>query len=184
LRFTEPKVDTPMITQPHRIYDYLLLARQRILNKVRSLSSEQLLQPFPIGLGTLAATLAHIVSSEWYYVQRMRRLEVPPYEQWAIRHEQPPPFAALEIAWAQQAADTRAAIDAVRDWQEPIEYRVTDDAGRRMIVTTCAADLFTQLAFHEIHHRAQAMNILTRFGAGVGEDLDFNTLMYQRREAQ
>ena len=61
-------------------------------------------------------------------------------EQWTIRWEEPPPFAALEAAWAQQTDDTRSAIGAVRDWLEPIEYRVTDDEGRRMIVTASKSD--------------------------------------------
>ena len=38
-------------------------------------------------------------------------------------------------------------------------------------------------ALHEVHHRAQVMNMLTRLGVGVG-DIDFNLLMYQRRDAQ
>ena len=71
----------------------------------------------------------------------------------------------------------------MRDWDEPIVYRVTRDDGRRIIVTATAADIFTQLALHEVHHRAQVMNILTRLGVGVG-DIDYNLLMYQRREAQ
>jgi uncharacterized damage-inducible protein DinB len=71
----------------------------------------------------------------------------------------------------------------VRDWDEPIEDRVTTDDGRAVIVTASAADIFTQLALHEVHHRAQAMHILTRLGVGVG-DIDYNLLMYQRREVE
>jgi uncharacterized damage-inducible protein DinB len=52
-----------------------------------------------------------------------------------------------------------------------------------VIVTASAADIFTQLALHEVHHRAQAMHILTRLGVGVG-DIDYNLLMYQRREVE
>jgi len=45
-----------------------------------------------------------------------------------------------------------------------------------------AGDIATQLILHEMHHRAQVMNMLTRLGASVG-DIDFNLMMYQRREA-
>ena len=169
--------------QPLKIYDYLVLSRQRVLEKVRTLSAEQYAQPMGIGHGSLDRTLTHILASEWYYVQRLLRRDVPPYEQWSIRWEEPPPFAALEAAWVIQAAETRAAIEAVRDWLEPIEYRVTTDDGRRLIVTASASDIVTQLALHEVHHRAQVMNILTRLGAGVG-DTDYNLLMYQRRDAK
>ena len=169
--------------QPLKVYDYLVLSRQRVFGKVRTLTAEQYAQPMGIGHGTLAGILTHTLGSEWYYVQRLQRRDVPPYEQWAIRWESPPPFATLEAEWIKQAGETRAAIDGVRDWLEPIEYRVTDDDGRRIIVTASAADILTQLALHEVHHRAQAMHILSRLGVGVG-DIDFNLLMYQRRDAQ
>ena len=170
---------------PHKIYHYLELVRGKVLEKARALSAEQYAQEFPIGVGSLAATLTHILSSEWYYVQRMRRRDVPPYETWPIRHEDPPPLAALEAAWAKQAEETRAAIDATRDaWHEPFEYRVTSDEGLRLIVTCSAADQFTQLVLHEVHHRAQAINMLRQVGAGSLGDLDFNWLMFPRRAAE
>jgi uncharacterized damage-inducible protein DinB len=45
-----------------------------------------------------------------------------------------------------------------------------------------AADIFTQLVLHEVHHRAQAMNMLRQLGIAA-EDIDYNTLMYRRRAA-
>jgi uncharacterized damage-inducible protein DinB len=33
-----------------------------------------------------------------------------------------------------------------------------------------------------VHHRAQAMNILRQLGVAL-EDIDYNALMFQRREA-
>lgn len=166
---------------PLRTYDYLVLARQRVLGWVRSLSEEQYAREFPIGLGTLGRTLTHIMSCEWYYVERMQGRDVPPHNQWPIRDEEPPPFAALEAAWAEQADRTRAAIAGVRDWGAELEYRVTWDDGRPRIVTASVADIFTQLVLHEVHHRAQAMNMLRHLGVTL-DDIDFNTLMYRCRE--
>ncbi len=168
--------------EPLKIYDYLTRARQRILERVRPLSVEQYAREFQIGHKTLGRTLTHIMISEWYYVQRIQAHEVPPYEQWPIRWETPPPFAALETAWLEQADSTRAALGAVRDWRADVEYRVIGDDDRPKIVTASAADIFTQLALHEVHHRAQAMNMLRWLNAAV-EDLDFNALMFRRREA-
>ena len=165
-----------------KTYDYLTLARQRILEWVRPLSAEQHAREFPIGRGTLGRTLTHIMISEWYYVQRILGRDVPPYEQWPIQDENPPPFASLEAAWMEQADHTRAALSAVRDWSVDLEYHVTGDDGRSEIVTASAADLFTQLVLHEVHHRAQAMNMLRHLGVAA-EDLDFNTFMFMRREA-
>jgi uncharacterized damage-inducible protein DinB len=168
---------------PRKTYDYLVRSRQRIFEKLRGLTADQYALEMAIGHGTLGRTLTHILASEWYYVQRLLRRDVPPYEQWAIRWEFPPPLAELEVTWAKQSEETRAAFESVRNWNETIEYNVTTDEGKRMIVTASAGDIATQLILHEMHHRAQVMNMLTRFGAGVG-DIDYNLMMYRRREAE
>ena len=170
-----------MIIDPIQTYDYLVRARARVLDWVRPLGAEPYERELPIGLGTLGRTLTHILSSEWYYVERMQEHPVPPYDQWSIRHEEPPPFAALEAAWNEQAGRTRAALGAVRAWTTEIEYRVEADDGPA-IVTATPAEVFTQLAFHEVHHRAQATAMLRQLGVTV-EDLDFNLMTYRRRPA-
>jgi uncharacterized damage-inducible protein DinB len=53
-----------------------------------------------------------------------------------------------------------------------------------MIVTASPADQFTQLVLHEVHHRAQAVNILRHLGVESLGDLDFNALMFPRRDAE
>jgi uncharacterized damage-inducible protein DinB len=170
------------VMEPLRTYDYLVNARGRVLGWVRPLSPEQYAREFPVGFGTLGRTLTHILASEWYYVQRMQGAAVPPYGQWSIRDDRPLPLAELEAAWTAQAGRTRAALRAVRDWSAPIEYRVTLDDGQPVIVTASASDLFTQLALHEVHHRAQALNMLRHLGVAI-EDIDFNALAYRRRAA-
>ena len=170
------------MVEPLRAYDYLTRARRRVLDWARPLSAEQYGRQFPIGLGTLGRTLTHILICEWYYVERMLRHEVPPYEQWPMQDEKPPPFPALERAWTEQGERTRAAIAAVRDWNGPIEYRNTSDDGRPEIITASAADIFTQLVLHEVHHRAQVLNMLRQMEVRL-EDIDFNAFMYTRRAA-
>ena len=170
-----------MVLEPLKIYDYLTRSRGRIFERVRPLSAEQYAREFPIGLETLGRILTHVMISEWYYVQRIRERDVPPYDQWPIQQENPPPFAALEAAWMEQADDTTAALSAVPDWTVDLEYRVTTDEGRAEIVTASAADIFSQLVMHEVHHRAQVMNILRHLGAAA-EDLDFNSF-FKRRAA-
>lgn len=167
---------------PLRTYNYLTLSRSRVLDAVRPLPPAHYLRPFPIGPGSLAATLTHIYISEWYYIQRLLQREVPPYETWPIRDDRPPTFPDLERHWAEQAAATRAAFESITDWDAPRNYRVTGDDGVRRIVEATAADLFTQLAFHEIHHRAQVLNMVRQLGSPDLGDLDFNALMYARRE--
>jgi uncharacterized damage-inducible protein DinB len=119
---------------------------------------------------------------EWAYLERIQERALPPYDEWVIQDEDPPPFLELEAAWIAQAERARNELGAVSDWRREIDYRTTDDAGRPMIVSASPADIFTQLALHEVHHRAQVMVILRRLGVQI-EDIDFNTLTYLRRPA-
>jgi uncharacterized damage-inducible protein DinB len=164
---------------PLKIYDYLVHARAKVFDWARPLSAEDYARQFPIGLGSLARTLTHIMICEFAYVLRIEEREVPPYEQFEFQDETPPPFATLEAAWAKQAGHTRAVLESVRDWNREFDYRpMWND---RQIVTASAADIFTQMALHEVHHRAQAMNMLRQLGVTL-EDIDFNALMVKRRE--
>lgn len=174
----------PFRQHARRTYDYLLIARAKVLDQARTLTPEQYLQPFPIGLSTLARTLTHTMICEWYYIQRMLSLPTPPYPQWPIQDEHPPAFPELERAWTEQAERTKAAIDAIADWTVPITYTVVDTHAPAphptIEVSATAADIFTQLVLHEVHHRAQAMNILRHLGRKL-PDLDYNEFMYHRR---
>ncbi len=166
-----------------RTYSYLCQSRAIVLDRVRPLSDEQYRRVFPIGLGSLAKILTHTMTGEWYYIQRMLHREVPPDDTWPIQESNPPPFGVVEAAWKKQGDETRAAIASIRDWDAPFEYRVATDAGVNQIVTCSAADLFTQLAFHEVHHRAQVINMLRQLGVTIDRDIDFNAMMYPRRPA-
>lgn len=166
--------------EPLRTYEYLALARKRIFDWARPLSAEQYTRQFPMGPGSVARTLTHILISEWYYIRRMLSQDVPPYDQWPIQDEKPPAFAELEAEWARQSARTRAALTEIRDWKAPLEYRITEN-GVTELITTSPSDIFTQLALHEVHHRAQVMNMLRHMGATI-DDIDFNAIMYTRRK--
>jgi uncharacterized damage-inducible protein DinB len=166
--------------QPLRTYDYLVLVRRRIFDWVRPLSAEQYSRKFPAWARTLGQTLTHIMVSEWYYAQRIMNREIPPYEEWPIKDENPPPFSEMERIWTIQAADIRAALSAVRDWNVELSYRGGEE-DRPQMVTATAADQFTQLVIHEVHHRAQVLNMLRELGIEVG-DLDFNFLMFKRQD--
>ncbi|HEU4338750.1 MAG TPA: DinB family protein [Planctomycetota bacterium] len=171
-----------MTLVPDQAYDYLALARRRLFDQVRLLAGDEYTREFPFGHRSLRRTLTHIMVSEWYYVQRICGNDVPPYETWPLREENPPVFSDLEAAWTRLAAQTREALKGVGEWDQGLEYVVTDDAQCRKIVSTTAGELFMQLLCHEVHHRAQAMAMLSQLGRPTG-DLDFNALMFKRRDA-
>jgi len=161
---------------PLRIYDYLTLSRGHLFDWVRPLSDDQYRREFPIGLSSLARTLTHVMLCEGMYVARLEGRHVPPYSEWPIQDEQPPPFAVVESTWTDQAAHTRSVLAAVDDWNREIQYQTLPDLGPQRTITTTPANLVTQIAFHEVHHRAQALNMLRHLGVAT-TDVDFNTLM-------
>lgn len=78
------------------------------------------------------------------------------------------------------------ALATERDWNRKITYlSFPDDHGRRFHITATAGDFFTQLALHEVHHRAQLMAMLRELGDAVPplQDLDYNEMMFERQEA-
>jgi len=168
--------------EPLKVYNYLTLSRRKVFDWVRLLPAEDYTREILSGQRTLGQTLTHIMVSEWYYLQRIQGLPVPPYDQWPIKDENPPPFEVVERTWTEQASRARQVLSSVRDWVTDLEYPVTDDDGRPSIVTASPRDIFTQLVLHEVHHRAQVMVLLRRLGVPAA-DIDFNTLMYKRRAA-
>ncbi|MDX2115196.1 MAG: DinB family protein [Planctomycetota bacterium] len=162
-----------------KTYDYLVIARKKVLGWARGLTPEQYGRRFAIGPGSIARTLTHMLISEWYYVERLEGREVPPYAQWPIRDEEPLGFAVLEETWGAQAPRTRATLAGVRDWDAVLVYDNTSDEGKREIIRATRGDIATQLVLHEVHHRAQVMNMLRQLGVTL-EDIDFNAFMYGR----
>ncbi len=167
---------------PLRLYGYLEKARGLVLDRVRGLSDAEYRRAFPIGPGSVAKTLTHTMISEWYYVQRMLGREVPAYDSWPVREDNPPPVDELVRLWGEQASASREGLASVPDWEAPLSYRVTTDEGKRLTVTATPADQFVQLVQHEVHHRAQVANMLRQLGRESLGDLDYNWLMFERRE--
>jgi uncharacterized damage-inducible protein DinB len=174
---------------PLNTYDYLCIARDRVFDAIRPLTPEQYQRTIGIGLGSgIGSTLTHIMISEWYYIERLAGRAVPPYDQWPIKYEPPhtPPFEVVERTWREQAKRTRAALAAETDWNRVITWLGFPDDTRghkRFRITTTAGGYFTQLALHEVHHRAQIMAMLRHLGTPL-EDLDYNALMFERHEAR
>jgi len=166
--------------KPIRIYDYMEKTRAIVLDAVRSLPAADFNRTFEIGLGRFDVILTHIWISEWYYVERMKQSDIPSYSDWPVKYEKPPELDAIVHGWSEQAKATRAFITAPHDWDKPFTYTTAPEPGEtQQIVAVTFNELFTQLAFHEIHHRSQLMAMLRQCGKPVGE-VDFNMLMYER----
>lgn len=165
------------------IYDYLMQVRSRVLTAASALTDEQYRRDTKFGLGSVASTLAHIMISEWYYVERLEGRDVPHYSQWTIQYETPPEFGVIQSSWNEQQSRIRSVIAAERNWDRIITWdSFADEQGKRFHIQTNAMDLFMQMVMHEVHHRAQVMSMLKLLGPDVPkvEDVDFSMHAYQR----
>ncbi len=173
---------------PLKTYEYLCKAREKVISAVGSAGAPAWDHRFEFGLGTIGSTLTHIMISEWYYLERLQERDVPTYDQWPIKYESPPAFAEVQSTWARQAVEGRSVIAAERDWSRPITWlSFPNDQGKRFHIKVTPNDLFTQLALHEVHHRAQIMVMLKQLGRPPGqplEDLDYNAMMFERVPAE
>lgn len=164
-----------------RVYDVLTQARARLFDWVRPLSQDQYTRQFPFGLGTLRATLIEIARTEHFYGLRLREEPIPPFDDnYPISESRQPTFADLERAWAPLAGETRATLARITDWDRTVTRRI-EQADKTIVTTARKADLATQLLFHEVHHRAQAMAMLRQLGVAA-QNLDYIAFAADRRE--
>ena len=163
-----------------RVYEILNTARQRLFGWMRPLSQEEYLQVFPFGLRTLRATLIEIARVEHFYGKRLREEPLPTWDDYPISETRQPTFGELERVWTALAGETRATLAEISDWNHPVTRRI-DQADKIIVSTATKADLATQLLFHEVHHRAQAMAMLRQLGVEA-QDLDYLHFAAKREE--
>ena len=161
---------------PH-LFDYVVKARGKLLEWVRSQPPSVYTQEFPIGLRSIRTTLLHTAAAEWTYVQRLGGRDVTltdsPFTPQRLPHLEP-----FVSAWALHEPVTRAAFVNLGDPGRPVEFtsRVTAPPMR---ARTTAAGIAVQILLHEVHHRAQVMAMLRQAGVAA-ENLDYSVLMFDR----
>lgn len=164
--------------EPLDHYRYLTLARHRLLDRVRELAPEQYMQEFPFGLKTIRRTVHHMAGAEWLLIGQFRG---GPEGSYPFTTERCPEFPSVEAAWRNLEGTTVETIQAEKEWDRPIEFRVPIPSKQVFRVKASPIKIFTQFAYHEVHHRAQVMAMLRQVGAPV-ETLDFLLLACEATE--
>jgi len=170
--------------QPHTLYDYLCTARAKLFDWIRPLSKDQCEREFPYGLKTIHATLLHTAGAEWLYGKRVQGqpatiADVP------FRAEKITTFAVVEAEWEKLAKETRAWLEAITDWESPVEWRTRIPAQQpnapMIRFRATKGGIASQLLFHEVHHRSQVMSMLRQLGVAA-QNLDYSVLRFERKE--
>jgi uncharacterized damage-inducible protein DinB len=158
-------------------FDYLTTARDKLLAWVREQPAEVYTRTFPIGLGSIRATLLHTAGAEFGYVRRLQGKDYGPEDN-PFSVERLPDLAPFLDAWERQRPVTRETLANLGDPSRPVEY-VAKFFKPPMRIRTIAGGIAGQLLFHEIHHRAQVMAMLRQAGVRA-ENLDYSVLMVER----
>jgi uncharacterized damage-inducible protein DinB len=137
-------------------------ANHRLLAACAQLSQEDFAAKRTSFFPSLKATLNHIVTVDWYYVDGLERaVRREPANADAIRFFDPPePFATCaEISVAQHTVDQRllAVCRNLTDAQMDMPVAITRRAG---VQHETATRLLAHLFQHQIHHRGQAHAML------------------------
>lgn len=144
------------------MHEHRLWVRTRLLAAASALSTEQLHQTFPIGLGSVFASLAHLYGAEFVWNAALRN-EVGP------RFPQPgdfPDLAALLRAWSDLDEAWAAELEVLDD--AALSRPVTRKNLAGVVFTTSASDVYVHVCTHAFYHTAQIVNMLRQLGADVG----------------
>lgn len=129
-------------------------ANEQLLEACASLTDEQFHQSFEMGLGSLHATVTHILGAMRSWSDLLGGREQR---------------ARLEAGGVRSVAELRALHDEIADDFEdltrkyPHHASVSGDKGGRSYTFTRGAVL-THVTTHGMHHRAQCINMLRQLG--------------------
>lgn len=147
-------------------YGYNDWANDQLLLACGQLGDGKLDQAFDMGLGSIRATMMHIVIGEDTFLKRAQ--------------------GEVEAKWGDEAERANVAImkerlDDTRRRREAF-FKTLSDAGlpkKRVyrdsygsLYATTLGDLLFQVCTHSMHHRAQVVNMLRRVG-GKAPELDY-----------
>src|SRR3972149_4741960 len=107
---------------PAGLYEYLLTARQRLLDFFRPLPPDQYTREFPFGHKTIRATLVHVAAAEWLYNRRLLGEPVPPLEDRPFTRFYEAEYAPFEAAWRAQSEETKRPLREIADWSRSGAY--------------------------------------------------------------
>jgi uncharacterized damage-inducible protein DinB len=137
-------------------------ANHRLLKACSSLSRQEFLAPRIGFFPSIKATLNHILTVDWFYLDAMERefLGEPPHPDGSVFFEPQEPFGGCADLWAAQAQADRRLIAYCSDLCDEDLHRHVTIVRPRRIQRDTRARLLAHLFQHQIHHRGQVHAML------------------------
>lgn len=158
------------------LIDYNYWARDRLLDAVRPLSSEEFTRDLGSSFRSVRDTLAHLHAAEWIWYRRWvgeSPTALPPADRF-------PDLGSVASAWREMEAQIRAYFGALDDraLERVIEYTST-------VGVQGASPLWQMLQHvvnHSTYHRGQVTTMLRQIGAAPPKAMDL-IAFYRERSA-
>ena len=130
-------------------YDYMYWATGRYFAVAEGLTADQLHQMHGQSWGDVHATLVHMMSSEWVWMQRWHGLLPKGH----LDKAEYPTLAALKKRWGEIEAEMRAFID--QQTEESLQSALTYTNFRGETFKVPLWQMLAHIVNHETHHRGE-----------------------------
>jgi uncharacterized damage-inducible protein DinB len=159
--------DSRLLTTDFRaLLDFHYWARDRLLEALEPLTTEQYTRDLGSSFKSIRDTLAHTYSAEWVWYSRWQGTSAAGH----LPPERFPDVATIRSEWTAHEARMRAFLDRVGDdgLNRVIGYRMFDG-------TEAATPLWQMLQHvvnHASYHRGQITTLLRQLGAKPPQSMD------------
>jgi uncharacterized damage-inducible protein DinB len=145
-------------------YDYSYWANQRYFAVAEGLTDEQLHRMLGHSWGDVHATLVHMLSSEWVWMQRWHGGSPKGH----LDKAEYPTLAGLKKRWSEVEAEMRAFIDEQTDDSLRSEVQYTNFRAETFRVPLW--EMLAHIVNHETHHRGELAAMYALMGVSHPED--------------
>jgi uncharacterized damage-inducible protein DinB len=145
-------------------YYYTYWANQRYFSVAEGLTGEQLHQSLGHSWGDVHATLVHMMSSEWVWLQRWHGTSPKGH----LNKDDYPTLASLKKRWAAVEAEMRAFIEGQDE--DGLQAEITYNNFRGETFRVPLWEMLAHIVNHETHHRGELAAMYALMGVSHPED--------------
>jgi uncharacterized damage-inducible protein DinB len=158
--------------------DFHYWARDRTLDAVEPLTSEQFTRDMGSSFRSIRDTLAHLYFAEWGWYSRWHGQSPTAWPS----AERFPDVASLRAAWKEHETQMRALVEEVGEANlgRAFEYRLIDGTPGK----TPFWQMVQHMVNHGTYHRGQVTTMLRQLGMPPGKSKDLITFYRERRDGQ
>lgn len=152
---------TTALASIRRLHAHRRWVNDNLRRRAVTLDGDQLDRPFPMGMGSLRATLNHLYAAEHIWLETLRgNTDAPRPNEIGFAS-----LAELLSAWAAQEERWDAYLRGLtlEDLDQPVT-RTTVWQGKAMSFTTARLDVLIHVCTHAQYTTAQAINMMRHVG--------------------